>query len=97
MNKSERILELDQRGLTTRQIAEEVGCDPAYVRVVRQRQKAGGDTEANIRWRRENWDRYSAYLAKSYSERYQRDPEFRAVRDRRVKEYRARIRDKAKP
>lgn len=51
MSKSDRILELLDRELTTRDIADVVGCDTAYVRVVQQRQKKhhsywGGWTKA---------------------------------------------------
>lgn len=45
MTKAERIRELYAKGLSTRQIADRVGCDTAYVRVV-ARQRVGGDRKA---------------------------------------------------
>lgn len=49
MTKAARILELYAKGLTTREIADRVGCKPEYVRVV-ARQRKDGPSRADKRY-----------------------------------------------
>jgi hypothetical protein len=52
MTKSAQIMELYAQGLSTREIAEKVGCKIEYVRVVARQRKGFGESENDRRYRR---------------------------------------------
>lgn len=64
MTKAQQIMKLyhGPTSLTTRQIADRVGCLPAYVRVVARQRKGGGSSPIDCRY---------------FSRRYHEDAEFR--------------------
>jgi len=51
MTKSEQIMQLYVQGLSTREIAEKVGCHPSYVRIVARQRKGSGVSENDRRYR----------------------------------------------
>lgn len=51
-SKAQQILALYDGKRTTREIADEVGCDPAYVRVVARQRKGRGESAADKRYAR---------------------------------------------
>lgn len=75
MTKKERILQLYKTGkYTTRQIADIVDCDIAYVRVAARQRKERGRSEIDQRYMESGGnDRRKA----RFKERYHSDPEFR--------------------
>jgi hypothetical protein len=89
VTKSERIMRLwaklkDSPKKTT-VIAEKVGCDPAYVRVVARQRKGSTRSEIDRRWL-DNGGR--EWIAARYRERYHNDPKFRAKQDAKSAAYR---------
>ena len=75
MSKAARIRELLQEtDLSNQEIAAEVGCLDAYVRVVQQR-LMGVSHDRN--WRANNLDRYQRSQREYNKNRYRDDPEYR--------------------
>ena len=78
MTKSEEIRALLAEGRETWEIAQIVGCNTAYVRVVRQRAASpDGLTPSDRKWRSENMDKVREGMACRNRERYASDPVFR--------------------
>ena len=75
MTKAARIRELLATGLSTREVAEQVGCDPAYVRVA-GRQRRDGKTSHIDRAYRASPKGVNA-RREYFKRRYHNDPEFR--------------------
>lgn len=90
MTKTEKIKELLKLDLTTKQIAEHVGCRQSYVRAVKQRVAGGGLSKADINYlsRPDVAMRRKHYFA----ERYWQDTGFRERMLERQRSYRARQR-----
>lgn len=79
MSKAERILALLDLGLSTGGIASIIGCNSAYVRVVRQRAASpDGLTPSDRAWREKNPDKVRSMANESIKRRYHSDPEYRA-------------------
>jgi hypothetical protein len=80
MTKSEEIRALLAEGRESWEIAQIVGCNTAYVRVVRQRDASpDGMTPSDRKWRAENKDKILAGMARRNRERYATDPKFREM------------------
>lgn len=74
MSKKQQVLELDDGTRTTAEIARLVGCDPAYVRVCRQRKQGVAPAEKTYQSKRR--ERVNAlYHAVPFPERTRRQRE----------------------
>lgn len=61
-SKQAKILDLlEATNLNNAEIADAVGCVPAYVRTVQQRLLNGGITKADARWRKNNPNKVGEY------------------------------------
>jgi len=79
MSKAERILALLDLGLSTGDIASIIGCNSAYVRVVRQRAASpDGLTPSDRAWRDRNPDKVREMHNRAQKLRYDTKPEARA-------------------
>lgn len=77
MSKAEKIRHfLETTDKTNQEIAEDVGCLDAYVRVVQARLLHGGQTPSDYAWRENNKERYDAQRSAYAKHRYQTDPDF---------------------
>ena len=73
-SKKQRILDLlEKTDLTNAEIARDIGCLAAYVRVVQQRLVHGGQTPSEAAWRKAN----QPVETQRRRERYQADPAYR--------------------
>lgn len=90
MTKTEKIKNLLKLDLTTKQIAERVGCRKEYVRVVKQRVAGGGLAKADLKY----LSRPDVKLKRNHynAERYWQDTGFRERMLERQRSYRARQR-----
>jgi hypothetical protein len=80
MTKSEEIRALLAEGRESWEIAQIVGCNTAYVRVVRQRDASpDGMTPSDRKWRAENHDKVLEGMARRNRERYASDPKYREM------------------
>ena len=75
MSKAAKIKQLYAQGMSVAQIAEIIGCDPAYVRVCARQRIIGGMSVHDIAWQRT--DAYLKIKRERRLERYWSDPEFR--------------------
>jgi hypothetical protein len=87
-SKAQHIRKLYAKGLSTREIADEVGCDPGYVRVVARQRDASGISDADKRYVTKRYGSLQAYWkvyndrrqeqrSVYYRDRYQNDPKYR--------------------
>lgn len=69
MSKAQRIRELLAQGLSTREVAEQVGCDPAYVRVAGRQRGAKGTSAIEVAYRVRRWGSMTAYYRERYAKK----------------------------
>ena len=84
MTKADRIRELYELGWTVAEIAQEIGCNPAYVRSAWQRRN--GDRPCDKAWK--SSAEYRDWRSARFHERYHTDAEFRARHKSRNNRYR---------
>ena len=77
--------------MTTRQIADAVGCDTPYVRVVVRQRKGGSTSEIDLRYRS---GKGAAVIRANVRHRYHNDPDFRERADARTRKWRSENRER---
>ena len=91
MSKAALIRKLLSEGETPKEIAEKVGCRDAYVRAVRARDRFGGATPADRRWKAS--ERQLKRAKERQRDRWKNDPAFRARKIENLRNWRQRQAD----
>jgi hypothetical protein len=76
MTKADQIRDLYAKGYSVKEIAGVIGCREEYVRVC-ARQRANGQSKAELKWMRNNREKYLAQRRERDRKRYREDAEFR--------------------